>query len=87
MSRPILPCTQHDPEMWFPVSAVMTPETERAISLCHLCPIQQECLQDALTRLDFYGILGGTTAAERRDMLRSTNANRPNLADSVASTP
>lgn len=39
-----------------------------ALALCAACPVRQHCLQDALDRDDQFGIWGGTSPAERRQL-------------------
>ncbi|ASR34584.1 transcription factor WhiB [Prauserella marina] len=66
-------CRDEDPELFFPVSA-MGPgarQSERAKAVCARCPVRSECLEYAIdTGLD-YGIFGGTTEVERRDLVRA----------------
>jgi len=38
--------------------------------LCASCPVCQECLEAALADPDLYGLCGGTTERERREMRR-----------------
>ncbi len=40
-------------------------EIKVAKSICYLCPVQASCLQDALSRRDFWGVYGGLTGPER----------------------
>jgi len=39
-----------------------------AKALCEGCPVQDECLNDALVNNDKHAIRGGTTPAERRKL-------------------
>ena len=41
-----------------------------ALELCKACPVQRECLQDALQHNEMYGIWGGMPESERRSMIR-----------------
>jgi WhiB family redox-sensing transcriptional regulator len=62
-------CRGHDnPELWFPL------DEERpdalALAICAGCPVQAECLAFALDHgLDF-GVFGGLTRGERRELHR-----------------
>lgn len=58
------PCTQADPEAWFPESGADT--TRHAMRVCAGCPVRSECLEYALENDLTVGIWGGTSAAERR---------------------
>ena len=44
--------------------------TARAKALCRVCPVQQQCLEYALTNSENIGIWGGMTANERRNYKR-----------------
>jgi len=65
-----LPCTTQDPDLWFPVGtgspAIL--QAEKAKAHCHLCSIEEACLQWALDQNEMDGVWGGTTEAERREM-------------------
>ena len=87
-----VPCRVNDPEIWFPVgySGPAIAQAEHAKSLCHLCPIEQACLDWALDISPVSGIWGGTTETERAKMLRSgrqetERAGYPTLVPELAS--
>lgn len=71
-------CRDEDPELFFPVSE-MGPgarQTAEAKAVCARCPVRARCLAHAVDNgLDF-GIFGGATERERRDLLRRTRAGR-----------
>jgi WhiB family redox-sensing transcriptional regulator len=49
----------------------VTPEeTERALAICATCPVQRECLDYALEARERFGIWGGKTEKQRRQILR-----------------
>ena len=67
-------CASVDPDLFFAASETRAPLaaerlTRAAISVCRACPVQAECLQQALEDDDRYAILGGTTPVERARML------------------
>jgi hypothetical protein len=53
-----------NPLIFFPTSGQHNVVT-RAKRLCGICPVRQECLQDALDHPWLTGIWGGTTSRER----------------------
>ncbi|MFG2144270.1 WhiB family transcriptional regulator [Streptomyces sp. NPDC048696] len=60
-------CTQADPEMFFDG----TPgAVDMAKQICGSCPVRARCLRLALERGEAFGIFGGLTAEERRDVQR-----------------
>ncbi len=70
------PCTRHDPELFFAGSEPGRPGTDDsrvadAKAVCATCDVQHACLQVALDNGENYGVWGGTTPAERRELLRS----------------
>lgn len=66
--------TGFDP--WFPLAGFDNQGTA-AKRVCASCPVKDECLAVALTYGEDYGIWGGLTAAERRDLNRSTQNTAP----------
>ena len=69
-------CYGEDPELWFPLGTDgrWTTQIEQARAICHRCPVSEACLDDALreegARSDRYGIRGGLTDTERRQLRR-----------------
>jgi WhiB family redox-sensing transcriptional regulator len=45
-------------------------ESQRALAICSTCPVQLECLEYALEARERYGIWGGKTEKQRRQLLR-----------------
>lgn len=78
-----IPCRTRDPDLWFPIgfSGPSVLQAELAVSLCHSCPIEQACLEQALAIMPA-GIWGGTTEQERN----AIKAKRPALARSLATS-
>lgn len=79
------PCQQRDPEEYFPVLGVRLPkgdrkyikERDRARENCAGCPVRDECL--ILGLLDTrgrFGIWGGTSEWERREIREAWIADR-----------
>lgn len=69
-------------DAWFPGAGRPKPgsNTAYALHLCRdVCPVKTECLNYALDRLahgdELLGIWGGTTARERRDLLKRKREN------------
>ncbi len=61
-------CAETDPEAFFPEAGASAAVARR---VCAACPVRTECLTDALNRHDVsYGVLGGLTPNQRRDLLR-----------------
>lgn len=60
-------CTQTDPDLWFPEKSQ---RPIAAITICHQCPAQAPCLEEAITNYEPHGIWGGTTPTERREIRR-----------------
>lgn len=60
-------CRERDPDMFFPA----TPAGEReAIRICHGCPVGVDCLEFALEARISFGIWGGMTEKQRRNLRR-----------------
>jgi Transcription factor WhiB len=43
-------------------------EQQQAKKLCRSCPVSTSCLADALVRCDYFGVWGGYTGRERREI-------------------
>jgi WhiB family redox-sensing transcriptional regulator len=60
-------CRGVDPDIFYPVS---DEEAEDAKAICAQCPVQQACLEWALTNRESDGVWGGATERERRRIIR-----------------
>ncbi len=58
-------CAQSDPEMWFPEGDHRITQGRQAKAICAKCPVQTQCLEEALANNDMFGVWGGLTASER----------------------
>lgn len=65
------PCATTDPDLFFPDKADWT-ASRVAKTLCADCHVVDACLQHAL-RHEEYGVWGGTTGTERRELRRRLN--------------
>ena len=81
-------CAGLDTELFFPVDD-RAPSVEPPRRVCRACPVRAACLADALSTEDparRFGIVGGTTPAERRSLHRAglTITTRPAAGGDVA---
>ena len=60
-------CREEDSDIFFPTTK---DQTRRALAICAICPVQEDCLDYALEARERFGIWGGTTEKQRRKMLR-----------------
>ncbi|MFV8301254.1 WhiB family transcriptional regulator [Mycolicibacterium fortuitum] len=60
-------CRQVDPEIFFPEKGQSTKDAKR---VCANCPVAAECLEYALVNGERFGIFGGYSERERRQMKR-----------------
>ena len=58
-------CTYVDPDLWFPEKGESSDEAKR---ICRTCPVQADCLADALAHYEQYGIWGGHSARKLRKL-------------------
>ena len=65
-------CAQGDPDRLFVTGAAQ----REAAKLCRNCPVQMECLSDALDNRVEFGVWGGLTERQRRALLK----RRPDVA-------
>ncbi|MDQ0785349.1 WhiB family transcriptional regulator [Streptomyces sp. B3I8] len=65
-------CRTEDPDLFFPVGTTGPAllQIEEAKSVCHGCPVRDECLEWALEAGQDIGVWGGLTELERRALKR-----------------
>jgi WhiB family transcriptional regulator, redox-sensing transcriptional regulator len=66
-------CTQVPGDMWFPDNGVDQNVAE-VKAMCRNCPVRLQCLEYALANHEHFGIWGGLTVKERRDLRRQREA-------------
>ncbi|HEX9775553.1 MAG TPA: WhiB family transcriptional regulator [Actinomycetota bacterium] len=66
-------CRGVDAEVFFPVSEE---DAWRAKEICGACGVRERCLAFSLQNRERYGVWGGVTEKERRDMFRKGVAAR-----------
>jgi WhiB family transcriptional regulator, redox-sensing transcriptional regulator len=64
-------CQETDPELFFPEKGESTRAAKR---ICQDCPVRLECLDYALEHEERFGIFGGMSERERRNLNRSRSA-------------
>jgi WhiB family redox-sensing transcriptional regulator len=62
-------CAQVDPVLFFPESGE---SVQPAKKVCAQCPVTAECLEYSLAHHERYGVWGGTSADQRRELARRT---------------
>lgn len=65
------PCSQADPDAWFPEKGGSSVEAKR---ICADCDVREQCLEWALSNRERFGIFGGTTPEERRRITKESAA-------------
>ncbi len=69
-------CKPFPLEMFYPARGV---STEPAKAVCHACPVEAECLADALATCDRYGIRGGKSERQRRIIRNRDSGTQPEM--------
>lgn len=64
-------CAQTDPELFYPEKGG---DAHTGRALCQSCPVAAECLDYALDNNEQFGIWGGLTAHDRRELRRAHSA-------------
>jgi WhiB family redox-sensing transcriptional regulator len=77
-------CAAVDPDLFFPSSPTGfgAAQLEQARRLCRDCPVQRQCLAEAMKMGDVEGIWAGTTQAERKRARRARARSRAPEASS-----
>jgi WhiB family redox-sensing transcriptional regulator len=63
-------CSASDPDLFFPEPGTPAAQIAEAKRICSACPVQQQCLKDAMARRDTEAICGGLTVEERLRLLQ-----------------
>lgn len=58
-------CGQADPELFYPDQGV---DNRQAKAMCLRCDVREECLTDALEHRDFWGVRGGFSERELKQI-------------------
>jgi WhiB family redox-sensing transcriptional regulator len=77
--QPIALCRGNHSHLFFPPSTTERKDERerreiRAKSICKVCPVRSDCLDYAMTIKEPYGIWGGLTETERRQVLARIGA-------------
>lgn len=67
-------CRGLDPDLFFPQRG-QSLTTARAV--CAACPVKEECLDFAVEHHEEFGVWGGSSERERRQLRRQRRAERP----------
>ncbi|MDQ1506493.1 MAG: WhiB family transcriptional regulator, redox-sensing transcriptional regulator [Actinomycetota bacterium] len=70
--REVGSCRDSDPNLFYPVGRGRDAleQIEEAKAICRTCPSREPCLEFAVTFRQVLGIWGGTSAEERRQVVR-----------------
>jgi WhiB family redox-sensing transcriptional regulator len=63
-------CAQVDAEMFFPEPCGGVKAVRQAKRVCGSCPVREQCLEYALAHGERFGVWGGASERERRQMKR-----------------
>lgn len=71
-------CAQTDPDSFFPDKGG---STRQAKKVCAKCPVSDDCLEWALAKNERFGIWGGKSERERREIARNAGIEYENDED------
>ncbi|WP_152487011.1 WhiB family transcriptional regulator [Nocardiopsis halotolerans] len=77
-------CRGQNPDLWFPHQGGSVRDAKR---VCRVCPVQINCLAEAMKRGELYGVWGGASEDERRQFrsaLRNERGGGAHGADRAA---
>nr|WP_073702803.1 WhiB family transcriptional regulator [Nocardiopsis sp. TSRI0078] len=66
-------CRGQDPDLWFPHQGGSVRAAKR---VCRWCPVQINCLAEAMKRGELYGVWGGASEDERRQFRTAARNER-----------
>ena len=59
---------------WSPRRTSNKPLYEEALAVCKRCIVTEECLTDAISNKELYGVWGGKTPPERMELLAQSSS-------------
>lgn len=69
-------CSGYPNDLFFPTVEVSERAVQRAVAVCSICAVSDDCLQYAFETNQRAGIWGGTTEKERKSLRRKWLADR-----------
>ncbi len=69
-------CSEYPNELFFPGADASSRVVEKAVAVCAVCQVAEECLQYAFETNQRAGIWGGTSEKERKSLRRKWLAAR-----------
>lgn len=73
-------CSGYPNSLFFPLADATKSQIERAVAVCNVCPVTEDCLEYAFETNQRAGIWGGTTEDERKSLRRKWLAARRRTA-------
>jgi WhiB family redox-sensing transcriptional regulator len=72
-------CLEEDPDLFFPIGNTGPALLQVALAktVCHRCPVREQCLAWAMEHGQDSGVWGGLGEDERRALRRRTAGRRP----------
>jgi WhiB family redox-sensing transcriptional regulator len=67
-------CRGSDTDLFFPERGESSKEAK---AVCAICPVRQQCLDFAISEVEHYGIWGGLSERERRELRRQLPRRAP----------
>lgn len=61
-------CAVHNPQLWYADEGDQ--RRDLAIMICSHCPVQAECLSEAIANREQHGVWGGLTPSQRQRVAR-----------------
>ncbi|WP_313673314.1 WhiB family transcriptional regulator [Mycolicibacterium sp.] len=61
-------CAGRSPNLWFPEGAGNSAATQEAVAICRSCPVRTQCAEYALAQPENFGIWGGLTQDDRKNL-------------------
>lgn len=76
--RDLAACRDSDPELFFPIGStgLAADSIDKAVAICGLCSVREECLMYAFTTNQESGVWGGFAEDDRRRLRKRWLAER-----------
>jgi hypothetical protein len=81
------PCQESDPELFFAGTDEMPRGWQDAVKLCKTCPVRALCAAYAVEAEEVYGVWGGLTANQRKQIRRKKTSAQHEMARELIARP
>jgi WhiB family transcriptional regulator, redox-sensing transcriptional regulator len=81
------PCMESDPEIFYSGTEEMPRAWQDAVKMCKTCPVRAECAAYAVEAEEIFGVWGGLTANQRKQIRRGRTSPQREMSRDLIARP